>query len=389
MDIKKFLEIFKTRTFTISFLASLCVVAVIFFVLILTRKDEPPTEYVFSANPEAGRTLWIPTAPPAIPDEEPEEEEPECQLPRSILTGLPMPQNATRRPLAVVTNNIRQALPQSGIASADVIYEVLAEGDVTRLVAIYQSYIPEKIGSIRSTRDYFIDFAWNHDAIFVFHGGSPNGYNRVRSTGITHMDGGRLEGNVFWRDRTYPAWAANSGTRSTEHSSYTGRAQIESHLEANEIRNYSIQDPAFGFNFGEIPAEKIGDALKITVPFSQNYRRIFIFDEEKNIYWVENQQGPHKDAETEEQASVSNILVQYAQMQLIAGDYAGRRNVNTVGDGRGYLITNGEYFPVLWQKSSHTAPMKWTFENGDPLILSPGKTWICVFQTNGTITFDS
>jgi len=392
---KNFFQIFRTRTFVISFLASLFVVAVVFFILVLTSQERGETmrEFVFGENQIPGRTLWIPSPSDVQEEEEEEEEEDEFPYPTqtSILTGLRMYEGyAIRRPLAVVTNNIRQALPQSGIASADIIYEVLAEGDVTRLVAIYQSYIPEKIGSIRSTRDYFIDFAWNHDAIFIFHGGSPNGYARLRSTGITNMDGGRLEGQVFWRDRTYPEWAANSGTRSTEHSSYTGRERIEAHLEANEIRDYFIPDPSFGFLFGQVPAEieKLGAAHRVTVPFSQNYTRIFIFDEEENIFWVENPTGPHQDAETQEQVSVTNVLIQFAQMSLIAGDYAGRRNVNTLGEGRGYLIAGGEYFPVLWQKSSHTSPTRWTFENGTPLTLSPGKTWICVFQSNGTVAFE-
>jgi hypothetical protein len=203
------------------------------------------------------------------------------------------------------------------------------------------------------------------------------------------MDGGRLEGQVFWRDRSYPEWSSNRGnTRSLEHSSYTGRERVEAHLAANDIRDYAVADPAFGFLFGEVPVESIGETHRIIAPFSQNYIRTFVFDEDENIYRVQNRDGAHLDANTQEQVSVTNILIQYAQMSLIAGDYAGRRNVTTVGEGRGYLITGGERFPVQWQKTAHTSPTRWTFEDGSPLIMPPGKTWICVFQSNGTITFE-
>jgi hypothetical protein len=386
------LRILKTRVFVISFLASLCVVGVIFFILVMTQieRDEY-AEYVFNDYPNAERVLWLPSPPPEVIEEPEEVEEfpPDTQL--SILTGLRVHDDiAGRRPLAIVINNIRQSLPQSGIASADIVYEVLAEGDVTRFVAIFQTYVPEKIGSVRSARDYFIDFAFNHDAIFLYHGASPGGHERVRSTGITNMDGGRLEGRVFWRDRTFPDWSPNRGeTRSLEHSSYTGREQIEEHLEANEIRDYIGDNPAFGFIFGELPEslEKIGEARNISIPFSRPYTRTFIFDEEENIYRVENTNGPHQDALTQEQVSVTNILIQLAQMSLV-GDYAGRRSVNTIGNGSGYFVNSGVYYPVRWEKSSHSSPARWTFEDGTPLVLSPGKTWICVFSASGTVEFE-
>jgi len=309
----------------------------------------------------------------------------------SILTGLPLHEDyAQRRPLAAVINNIRRSLPQSGIASADVIYEVLAEGDVTRMVAIFQSYYPEKIGSIRSARDYFIDFAFNHDGILVFHGASPSGHNRIRNTRIDNVDGGAWEGRVFWRDRTYPHWALNTGTRPQEHSSYTGREQMESHIEDRNIRSEIGDDPNFGFNFGELPEEieSLGIAHRVVVPFSSLYTRTFIFDEDTELYMVEYQNGPLRDALTAEQVSVTNILIQITSVTRVAGDAEGRRNVVTTGSGRGYLVTGGEHFPVRWEKASHTAPMRWYFEDDQPLILSAGRTWICVFQTTATVTFE-
>jgi len=331
------------------------------------------------------------------PEEYEEEYEEEIWVdprPRALLTGMPIDEAyLNRRPVAAVINNIHIALPQSGIAQADVIYEVLSEGNITRLIGIFQSDIPEKIGPVRSTRDYFVDFAFNHDAIFIHHGGSATGYARIRNTGIPNLDGMALEGTVFWRDRSYPEWHAHTGLRPTEHSSYTGWEQLSSHITSRGIRSTINDNPAFGFNFvdclEDIPAASSaghGSANRIYVSFSPTYGRTFVFDHETGLYMVENSSGPLQDAETEAQVAVANVLVQLTTKRVI--DNEGRRYVGTVGEGTGYLATGGRVYRVRWAKASHTAPMRWYFEDGTPLALTPGQTWINVFQSNGVVTFE-
>jgi len=317
--------------------------------------------------------------------------------PVSRLTGLPICEEGLyRRPFAAVINNHSRALPQSGIASADIIYEVLAEGDITRLVGIFQSYIPEKLGPMRSARDYFIDFALNHDALFIHHGSSPSGYARISSLRVTNLDGMSLEGTVFWRDRTYPYWAHNTGQRPLEHSSYTGVERLFNHLSNRGIRDYWPEEAwAFGLNFrhSTIHSHQAaalesggGQAYSVTVPFSQLYIRSFIFDPETGLYMVEDRHGPHLDAVTGEQVAVGNILVQFANMRVVDGE--GRRVIDTVGEGAGYWINSGRYQPVRWAKDSHAAPMRWYFPDETPLTLRPGRVWICVFQANGNVIFE-
>ena len=311
--------------------------------------------------------------------------------PISRLTGLPICEyDLKRRPFAAVINNSARALPQSGIASADIVYEVLAEGDVTRLVGIFQSYVPEKLGPMRSARDYFIDFAFNHDAVFLHHGASPGGYSRIWTLGATNLDGMALEGSVFWRDRTYPDWAFNTGQRPLEHSSFTGSERLFAHLENRGIRDYWQEDGAFGFNFGascpHSNNEAGGQAYVITIPFSQLYFRRFVFDPETGLYLAENRHGAHLDAETGEQVAVGNVLIQLTNMRVVDG--VGRRTVDTVGEGAGYLVSGGRYQPVRWAKDSHTSPARWYFQDGTPLVMRPGRVWICVFQANGNVTFE-
>jgi len=310
--------------------------------------------------------------------------------PISRLTGLPIEDEyVNRRPFAAVINNSSRALPQSGVGAADIIYEVLAEGDVTRLVGIFQSYIPEMIGPMRSARDYFIDFAFNHGAVFVHHGASTSGYARINSLSATNLDGMALEGTVFWRDRSFPEWTGNTGRRAIEHSSFTGNERLLNHVANRGIRDYWPEDAAgYGFNFTFAPqAEQVGgQAYMVHVPFSALYWRRFEFDPETGLYMAENRQGPHMDANTGEPVGTSTILIQFTSMRVIDG--VGRRAVDTIGSGSGYMISGGRYQPILWAKDSHTAPTRWYFADGTPLQLAPGRVWICVFQSNGNVVFE-
>ena len=320
--------------------------------------------------------------------EEPEEpEDPPYTGPVAMLTGLPIYEGyENRRPMAVVINNIFAALPQYGISYADVVYEVLAEGNITRLVAIFQSRMPDMVGPVRSTRNYFAGMAMNHDAFFMHYGGSIEGYARIRELRLDAMDGGP----AYWRDRTFPAWSGRTGQRDWEHSAFTGWERVSAQVEARGFRDTVNEGTAFGFPFGTIPeeVERIGYATHVAVPFSPEYTRRFDFHEEYGHYVVSHGRGPHLDALTDGGLIVVyNILVQNVNMRILHA-HNGARNVDTVGSGTGYLFAQGERFAVIWEKPSHAEPMRWYFSCGTPLVLTPGATWINVLQASATVHWE-
>ena len=395
---------FRNKKFILAFATALVVIILAIVIFALVRNLGGNGYYPTFAEAENGDDNYNDEEDPidedTDEDEDEEDDEPEPYeydepeevdpRPRSVLTGLALDEEyVNRRPLAVVINNIHRALPQSGISHADIIYEVLTEGEITRFVAIFQSYIPEKIGPVRSTRDYFTDFAFNHGSIFIMHGGSPSGYTRARSTGIPFLDGMALEGAVFWRYRNYPDWHHNTGTRPMEHSSFTSRERIFNHVASAGIRNYMGDNPHYGFLFGTHEADSLGAANRVVVPFSPGYTRTFIFDPEQGHYLVENRDGPQRDATNREQLTATNILIQHTHMYVIPGCGMGYRNIRTVGEGSGYLATNGEYFEVRWVRDSHTSPTRWYFTDGSPLILTPGTTWVCVLSPTTAAIFTS
>ena len=314
--------------------------------------------------------------------------------PFSFFTGLrEYEENITRRPIAVVINNAFGAHPQSGIAEADIIYEVLAEGRTTRLVAIFQSSIPDKIGPVRSARDHFVDFAFNHDAFFVHHGGSPSGYYRIRRLlGTNAIDGMRFEGTVFWRDRSFPYWMETDARRSVEHSSYTGKEHLLEHIYSRGIRERFEGDeaywPGFGLRFGNVPSwlePMQTDVSRVVIPFANTIYTAFTLDSSTGLYEVSHARGPWIDENTRTQVNVANILVQHTAIHVV--DNEGRRDVRTIGSGTGYLVRDGNVFSARWEKSSHTSPMRWFFEDGTPLVFAPGRTWINVLQTSAQPEF--
>jgi hypothetical protein len=300
----------------------------------------------------------------------------------SELTGELIDKNiADKRPVAFVINNIRKALPQSGISQADIYYEVIAEGDITRIIALFQDYNINKIGPIRSARHYFLDFALDNDAIFVHHGGSPQAYSSINTLKINDLDG-MADTVSFFRD---PNRVNIAGMY--EHSSFINGISLTENLQ-NRYRMDKLEDFKSGFNFYPLPTIPMGytETSKVTVPFSAGYISVFEYDDKSKLYNKFHEDEKHMDVENNEQLAVTNILVQNVTIDIINGDEYGRREVGLIGKGTGYLITNGVYIPISWSKQSHTEPTRWFNVDGSKLQINKGKTWICVF--NGDVQFE-
>jgi len=311
--------------------------------------------------------------------EEIEEPDPYEGMAINPLTGLYIDEaDAHRRAVAVVINNLPKALPQSGIGEADIYYEVLAEGGITRLVALFQSLKSEKIGPVRSARDYFTYFALDNDAVFVHHGGSGTGYEAIKNRSINNLDG--MSCQAFWRDQV-----RFNTPGMYEHSSYTDGAGI---LESAKDYGYSMAEndaPMFKFSEEEVMPTGEG-AVDIMLDFSAEQKSNFVYSESKGEYYRYQSGEAHIDELTGETIAVKNVLVQFANMFVIPGDEAGRREVELVGSGTGYYFTNGKYEAVSWVKNSYSSPTKWYGSDGKELELNKGKTFICVYPEGFNVT---
>ena len=298
------------------------------------------------------------------------------------LTGLYIDETAAhRRPVAVTINNLHKALPQSGIAQADLYYETLAEGEITRIVALFQDFDAEKIGPVRSARDYFTYFALDNDAVYIHHGGSETGYAAIANRDVDDIDG--MVDAAFWRDKERV-----NQPGMYEHSSYTNAENIFASWEKKGYREDVKEGLRGMFSFLEEDTDLAGDktALDVSLPYSSYQVSQFQYLPEEKLYERYQTGEPQIDDQTGETLKVKNVIIQYANMRVI--DSAGRRDIDLVGSGSGVYITNGKAVDITWSKEKYNTPTKWFDSEGKELKLNKGKTWICVYPNGGAeITF--
>lgn len=212
---------------------------------------------------------------PVEPEPEPE---PEPVLPYvNPLTGEGCETDiGQNRPIAIMLNNHKKAMPQLGVSQADVIYEMPAEGGITRMMALFQSIEGVgEIGTVRSARDYYVSLAYGHDAIYLHAGGSPQAYDAIQDWGVTALDcvNGPYEGTLFWRDQ---ARRKNAGL---EHSVLTSGDKIQELLPTYKRVTLAHKDGFdLGWTFGEGGGTPAASVSKLTVPFSSYKTGVFTWD---------------------------------------------------------------------------------------------------------------
>ena len=326
-------------------------------------------------------------APVPEPVVEPEPEpEPEPVYPyTNPLTGEGLMEDiSAQRPVAVMLNNLEKALPQLGVGQADVIYEIVAEGGITRMMALFQDIEGAgDLGSIRSARDYYVNLAFGHDAIYVHAGGSPQAYEAIKGWGVSAIDFVNGPNGVdSWRD---PERRAGAGY---EHSLLTSSSNL---LE--QMPSWFRQEHKDGYEVGwtfdrEGPAG--GEAAaELTVPFYTYKTGYFTYDQESGQYAVSQHingnDHDYVDGNTGEPVLVSNVLVIYTDISAIAGDSAGRMSVRTTGSGEGLLLRDGQVYAMTWQRDSKSGCYQFLREDGGKLALKPGSSYINVVKTSAQV----
>ena len=303
----------------------------------------------------------------------------------SPLTGLWIPEEmADIRPVAMQINNIRVAYPQSGIGQADIIYETLAEGNITRLLAVFHHYDAEKIGPIRSARHYYLDMAANHDALYMHYGGSPQAYSYISQMKAPNLDGlPKPDGVLSWRDPERKAIP-----RMFEHSVFTSKELIEEAWDVSGYRRETREGFHTGLVFKKEPSPPYGQrADAVAIPFTSNYISSFDYDAQTWEYTKYAGDELHMDALTDEPLRFTNIIVQRTEIYLIPGDDAGRREVKIIGSGTGYYISQGRAVSIEWKKPAYGEPTLYIeTKTGKPVMMNPGKTYIAIVPERQTVT---
>lgn len=289
------------------------------------------------------------------------------------------------RPVAVMLNNIKQAMPQVGISHADIIYEVLEEGGITRLMGVFKDYKDiAELGSIRSSRDYYIDLSDAHDAIYVHCGGSTYAKAMLKERKTEDIDG--LYVNNFYRSKS------RAKTMAYEHTLMISGEGLTNAIADKGYRTTS--DKAQPLKFSADYKKGETDAVNIKVPFSlalsQNPYALstFAFDKDKNAYLKGQYGTTHIDGETGEQLCFDNVITLECKQNVIPGDAYHCLAVNFTGEGKGLYAADGKIREITWKKASRTE--KYTLYESDgvtELVLKPGKTYIGIVPTGTEVSY--
>ena len=354
------------------------------------------TASLCSCGGSSGAASSIPDEPsvstiaPVVPEPDPVPvPEPEPVLPYvNPLTGEGCETDIGKnRPIAIMLNNLKEALPQAGVTQADVIFELPAEGGITRMLALFQSVEGVgEIGTVRSARDYYVSLALGHDAIFLHAGGSPKAYEVIKNWGAAALDcvNGPYEGTLFWRDKER---RKNAGL---EHSVMTSGDTILKLLPTySRIRQQHKDGYIVGWPFTEeAPAATAGKATVLTVPFSNYKTGVFTYDEATKRYLVEEYGKPYVDANNGEQVGVNNVLVLYTDVSSIKGDGKGRKTVRTTGSGSGLLLREGTVESITWKRDSDWHTLEFYLANGERAPLSVGTSYINILDESNQATWE-
>ena len=351
--------------------------ALLLSVLMLLTACGAPAGGESSSQPEPAVSVM---APVSQPDPEPVFANP--------LTGEETPTDwSANRPVAVMLNNLKKALPQLGVGQADLIYEAPAEGGITRMMAVYQSLEGVgDLGSVRSARPYYVELAAGLDAIYIHAGGSDGAYSAIKKYSVSNIDGvnGPYGGTMFWRD------AARKKNAGYEHSLLTSAQRIESLLSGKLSTMRQTHEEGYAlplfFTRDGTPGNGMS-AHTITIRWSNYKTGVFRYDSASGVYAVEEYGAPYVDGNNNVPVTVTNVLFINTEVKGIPGDTAGRKDIRLTGTGTGYYACGGQYIPIRWEKTSATAPLCYYTADGQPLSLGVGKSYINVVDGSYPLTF--
>jgi hypothetical protein len=292
------------------------------------------------------------------------------------LDGLPVtdPELVERRPLAVMIGNIPGLAEPSGLDKACLVFEILTEGGITRLMPVFLHQDAPLLGSVRSARHYFLDKALEFNAAYSHCGYSPQAKQDISSLKVISLNEFYLP-QVYWRVRT----------KKEPHNVYTSTERLFAELER---RGLLTAPSPVQFSFYDDNCQPLGPgAKKAALRFSPNYVVEYRWDEAAGGYARFVNGKPQQDEHSGQQLVAKNVLVQFVDGTKVL-DAEGRLDMKLVGQGGGRMFQQGVTYELNWSKRSRTEPTSWTDKNGQSIRLIRGQSWIEVLPHGAEVTWE-
>jgi hypothetical protein len=284
---------------------------------------------------------------------------------KSPLTGKLVSEEASKRPVTgIMIENSIDARPQSGLYDAGVVFEAIAEGGITRFMALYQESRPGNVGPIRSARPYYVEWAKGFDASYLHVGGSPEGLALIRSLGVKDLDQSRFGDRI----------ASRVSNRFAPHNMYSDFDRIDA---INNEQGFTSSDftPFARKELAVIDPTIPFTATKISFDISgANYNTSYTYKPETNSYDRVMASRAHTDQESGKQISPEVVVA-------MVTDYSINPNrihsaYRTTGIGEVLIFQDGSVLKGTWSRESQSASLKFLDAAGNPLELNAGQTWI-------------
>jgi len=259
--------------------------------------------------------------------------------------------------LAIVENS-KAARPQSGLNTADIVYETLAEGGIPRFIALFQSKDAEKVGPIRSARSYFLDISKEYNLPFAHCGGSQEALDEIKNKNLMSMN-----------EMAYASTYSRDSLRKAPHNLYTSTDKLRELVKTKDF----VKDSNVKLKFNKIywQNDKLLKATDVLLKINKYYNTSYMY---KDGFYLKSMNGVSStNKEDKLPLAFKNIVVQStsikAQKDGIHVDIA------LVGMGDGYVISNGKFVKMHWSKKDSASQTILTDEGGNALPLNPGNTW--------------
>ena len=288
--------------------------------------------------------------------------------------------NSTSRPYAVMINNIGAARPyHTGLQDAYLVYEIVVEGGITRYLALFKDKTNEVVGNVRSARHYYLDYVLENDAYYVHWGWSPQAQSDISTLDIDNLNGLIYSSPYFFRQKI-------SGVN-TEHTAFTNLSELANLADRLGYRKETNKDLLLNYSATSVElSSDATDATNIDLKYSGSSTTNYVYDSEAKVYKQLVNNKEHTDYETKEQYTVKNIIAYQVGNTTITGDNKGRQDLDNIGSGTGYFITEGKSIPITWEKDSRSQQTVYRYEDGTEITVNDGNTWIHIIPKSGKIS---
>ncbi len=300
-----------------------------------------------------------------------------------------------QRPLAVMIPNESAAIPHYGLSEASILYEANVEGRMTRMMAIFEDYESvEKIGNIRSFREYYGYWAFEWDSIITSYGGTI--YDEaLRSSDTTdHLNGNTYQGRTgspFYR----------SADRSAPHNAYINGTKVKDFLKVLDFdekdrgmadeTHYNFTTPSKPNTLTQYKSAQKATYVDMTAcyPLTKCY---FEYNDADGLYYrsqhVSNgTDGPHIDGANGEQLTFTNLIIQSCEYAV--RDAKGYLWFQTIDSGRdAWYVTQGKIIKCTWEKESEYGATRYYDEDGNEITLNTGKTMVLIIEDGDMFDYE-